>query len=123
MSTGYAERSALFCETQKALKALDMRAKQYGVDEVYNWCRFALGAKPGSFTDGQKIAAVFFMQTVHKLLGGLADVRDIGGADPYVAPLEFKPVVTYRLDEQIGWNLLQARILGGGAICHLSTGG
>lgn len=122
MSTGYAEKSTLFNETQKALKALDMRAKQYGVDEVYNWCRFVLGAKPGSFTDGQKIAAVFFMQTVHKFLDGLADVRDIGGAEPRVMPMEFKPKVTYRMDEQIGWNLIQARILRGGAICHLSTG-
>ena len=96
-----------------------MRAKQYGVDEVYNWCKFVLGAKSGSFTDGQKIAAVFFMQTVHKLLDGLADVRDIGGADPWVMPVEFKPKVTYRLDEQIWWKLLQARALGGEMICHL----
>lgn len=116
MSTGYVEKSALFCETQKALKALDMRAKQYGVDEVYNWCRFVLGAKPGSFTDGQKIAAVFFMQTVRKLLGGLADVRDIGGADPWVMPVEFKPKATYRLDEQVGWNLIQARVLVGSGV-------
>lgn len=122
MGVGYAEKSALFSETQKALKALNLRAKQYGVDEVYNWCRFVLGAKSGSFTDGQKIAAIFFMETAHKLLDGLADVRDIGGADLRVMPMEFKPKVTYRIDEQIEWNLIQARILGGGAICHLSTG-
>ena len=71
MSTGYAEKSALFNEVQKALKALNLRAKQYGVDEVYNWCKFVLGAKPGSFTEGQQIAAAFFMQTVHKFLDGL----------------------------------------------------
>ena len=34
---GYAEKSALFNEVQKALKALNLRARQYGVDEVYNW--------------------------------------------------------------------------------------
>lgn len=43
---GYAEKSALFNEVQKALKALNLRAKQYDVDEVYNWCKFVLGAKP-----------------------------------------------------------------------------
>lgn len=42
----YAEKSALFNEVQKALKALNLRAKQYGVDEVYTWCKFVLGAKP-----------------------------------------------------------------------------
>lgn len=115
---GYAERSALFNEVQKALKALNLRAKQYGVDEVYNWCKFVLGAKPGSFTDGQQIAAVFFMQTVHKFLDGLADVRDIGGAEPRPTFMEFKPKVTYRLEEQIWWKLLQARALGGERICH-----
>lgn len=56
---GYAEKSALFDEVQKALKALNLRAKQYGVDEVYNWCKFVLGAKPGSFTEGQQIAAAW----------------------------------------------------------------
>lgn len=118
MSTGYAEKSALFNEVQKALKALDMRAKQYGVDEVYNWCKFVLGAKPGSFTEGQQIAALFFMQSVHKFLDGLADARDIGGANQRVMPMEFKPKVTYRLDEQTWWKLLQARALGGEMICH-----
>ena len=118
MSTGYAEKSALFNEVQKALKALNLRAKQYGVDEVYNWCKFVLGAKPGSFTEGQQIAAVFFMQTVHKFLDGLADVGDIGRAEPQPTLMEFKPKVTYRLDEQIWWKLLQARALGGEMICH-----
>ena len=46
-------------EIKKALKALNLRAKQYGVDEVYNWCKFVLGAKPGSFTEGQQIAAAW----------------------------------------------------------------
>lgn len=118
MSTGYAEKSALFNEVQKALKALNLRAKQYGVDEVYNWCKFVLGAKPWSFTEGQQIAAVFFMQTVHKFLDGLADVRDIDGAEHRPTFMEFKPKVTYRLDEQIWWKLLQARALGGEMICH-----
>ena len=108
---GYAEKSALFNEVQKALKALNLKAKQYGVDEVYNWCRFVLGAKPGSFTEGQQIAAVFFMQTVHKFLDGLADVRDIGRANPRVMPMEFKPKVAHRLDERIWWDLLQARVM------------
>lgn len=111
MGTGYAEKSALFNEVQKALKALKLRAKQHGVDEVYNWCRFVLGAKPGSFTEGQQIAALFFMQTVHKFLDGLADVRDIGGAELRPTFVEFKPKVTYRLDEQIRQNLIQSRIL------------
>lgn len=110
MSTGYAEKSALFNEVQKALKALNLRAKQYGVDEVYNWCKFVLGAKPGSFTEGQQIAAVFFVQSVHKFLDGLADARDIGGANPRVMPMEFKPKVACRLDERIWWDLLQARV-------------
>lgn len=113
MSIGYAEKSVLFCETQKALKALDMRAKQYGVEEVYNWCRFVLGAKPGSFTDGQKIAAVFFMQPAHKFLDGLADVRDIGGAEPRPTFMEFKPKVTYRLDESYVQRLMLMRMIGG----------
>lgn len=118
MGVGYAEKSALFSETQKALKALNLRAKQYGVDEVYNWCRFVLGAKPGSFTDGQKIAAVFFMQPAHRLLDGLVDVHnvDVGKADPRGIPIEFKPKVTYRLDEQIGWNLIHARMLIGSEV-------
>ena len=119
MGAGYAEKSALFNETQKALKALYLRAKRYGVDEVFNWCKFVLGAKPGSFTEGQQIAAVFFMQTVHKFLDGLADVRDIGGAEPRPTFMEFKLKVTYRLDEQIWRKLLQARELGGEIICHL----
>ncbi len=102
MDTGYAEKSALFNEVQKALKALKLRAKQYGVDEVYTWCKFVLGAKPGSFTEGQQIAAVFFMQTVHKFLDGLADVRDIGGAEPRVMPMEFKPKVTTALTNRSG---------------------
>lgn len=115
MSIGYAEKSVLFCETQKALKALDMRAKQYGVEEVYNWCRFVLGAKPGSFTDGQKIAAVFFMQPVHKFLYGLADVHEVamGETDPYVMMQEFKPKVTYRLDESYVQRLMLMRMIGG----------
>ena len=118
MSAGYAEKSELFNETQKALKALDMRAKQYGVDEVFNWCKFVLGAKPGSFTEGQQIAAVFFMQTVHKFLNGLADVHEVamGETDPYVMMQEFKPKVTYRLDEQMWWNLIQARVLVGSGV-------
>lgn len=116
---GYAEKSALFNEVQKALKAHNLRGKQYGVDEVCNWCKFVLGAKPGSFTVGQQIAAAFFMQTVHKFLDGLADVRDIGVAEPRPTFMEFKPKVTYRLDEQIWWKLLQARALGGEMICHL----
>lgn len=116
MSTGYAEKSALFNEVQKALKALNLRAKQYGVDEVYNWCKFVLGAKPGSFTEGQQIAAAFFMQTAHKFLDGVADVRDIGEAEPRTTFMEFKPKVTYRLDEKNGWNLIQARVLVGSEV-------
>lgn len=110
---GYAEKISLFNETQKDLKALDMRAKQYGVDEVFNWCKFVLGAKPGSFTEGQQIAAVFFMQTVHKFLDGLADVRDIGGAEPRQTFMEFKPKVTYRLDESYMQRLMLMRMIGG----------
>ena len=110
---GYAEKSTLFNETQKALKALDMRAKQYGVSEVYNWCKFVLGAEPGSFTEGQKIAATYFMQTVHKFLDGLADVRDIGGAEPRTTFMEFKPKVTYRLDESYVQRLMLMRMIGG----------
>ena len=113
MVTGYAEKTVLFNEVQNALKALNMRAKQCGVDEVYNWCRFVLGAKPGSFTDGQRIAAGFFMQTVHRLLDGLVDVHnvDMGKADLRGTPVEFKPKVTYRMDEQMWWNLLQVRVM------------
>ena len=113
MGAGYAEKSALFNEVQKALKALNLRAKQYGVDEVYNWCKFVLGAKPGSFTEGQQIAAAFFMRTVHKFLDGLADVRDIGGAEPRPTFMEFKPKVTYRLDESYVQRLMLMRVIGG----------
>ena len=129
MSTGYAEKSALFCETQKALKALYMRAKQYGVDEVYNWCRFVLGTKPGSFTDGQKIAAVFFLDNAVKTARGFAAgaVATITGHKDAIAHLVkeqqdfdrittfdgFKPKATYRLDEQIEWKLIQARVMVG----------
>lgn len=115
MSTGYAEKSALFNETQKALKALYLRAKRYGVDEVYNWCKFVLGAKPGSFTDGQKIAAAYFMQTRHKAFDGLADVHEVamGETDPYVMMQEFEPKVTYRLDESYVQRLILMRMIGG----------
>nr|DAI51412.1 MAG TPA: hypothetical protein [Caudoviricetes sp.] len=102
-----------FDETLKALEALGRRAKQYGVDEVYNWCKFVLGAKPGSFTEGQQIAAMFFMQTVHKFLDGLADVRDIGGEEPRPTFMEFKPKVTYRLDESYVQRLMLMRMMGG----------
>ena len=112
---GYAEKSALFNEVQKALKALNLRAKQYGVDEVYNWCKFVLGAKPGSFTEGQQIAAVFFMQTAHKFLDGLADVHKVamGETDPYVMVHESEPKVTYRLDESYVQRLMLMRMIGG----------
>lgn len=127
MSAGYAEKSALFNEVQKALKALDMRAKQYGVDEVYNWCRFVLGAKPGSFTEWQQIAVVFFLDNAVKTARGFAAgaVATITGHKDAIAHLvkeqqdfyrittfdSFKPKVMYRLDGQIGWNLLQARVM------------
>lgn len=126
MGTGYAEKSALFCETQKALKALYVRAKQYGVDEVYNWCRFVLGAKPGSFTDWQKIAAIFFLNNAVKSRGfAVGAVATITAHKDAIAHLVkeqkdfdrisafdgFKPKVTYRLDEQMLWNLLQVRVM------------
>ena len=110
-----ADRRKSFYETLKALETLGRRAKQYGVDEVYNWCRFILGAKPGSFTEGQQIAAVFFMQTVHKFLDGLADVHEVtvGETDPYVMMQEFEPKVTYRLDESYVQRLMLMRMIGG----------
>lgn len=110
-----ADKRKPFDETLKALEALGRRAKQYGVEEVYNWCRFVLGAKPGSFTDGQKIAAVFFMQAVHKALDGLADVHEVamGETDPYVMMQEFEPKVTYRLDESYVQRLMLMRMIGG----------
>ncbi len=119
----------LTSEAAKKLMALDVQDKEIlTYEKLDEWYTAWGGQCYVSFSGGKDstvlayLAAAFFMQTVHKFLDGLADVRDVGGTrDPYVAPMEFKPVVTYRLDEQIGWHLLQARILGGGAICHLST--
>ncbi len=104
-----------FYETLKALEALGRRAKRYGVEEVYNWCRFILGAKPGSFSVEQQIAAAFFMQTVHKFLDGLADVHEVamGETDPYVMMQEFEPKVTCRLDESYVQRLMLMRMIGG----------
>lgn len=96
-----ADKRKSFDEVLKALAALGRRAKKYGVDEVYSWCRFVLGAKPGNFSAEQKIAAAYFMQTRHKFFDGLADVHDldIGEPDFYKIPQEFKPKVTYRLSK------------------------
>lgn len=126
MSTGYAEKSALFNEVQKALRALNLRTKRYGVDEVYNWCRFVLGADPQSFTVGQRMAAVFFLDNAVKTARGFAvgAVATITGHKDAIAHLVkeqqdfdrittfdgFKPKVTYRLDEQLRRKLLQARV-------------
>lgn len=127
MSAGYAEKSELFNETQKALLALGKQSKRYGVDEVYNWCRFILGEKPQGFTPAEKLAAVFFLDNAAKAARGFTAnvVTTITGHKDAIAHLVkeqqdfdrirdfdgFKPVVTYRLDEQIGWHLLQARVM------------
>lgn len=57
--------------------------------------------------------AAFFIQTGHKVLDGLADVRDIGGAEPLTTFMEFKPKVTYRLDESYVQRLMLMRMIGG----------
>lgn len=134
MKTEYAKEKGLFDETRKALDALGERAKKYGVGEVCKWCRFVLGADPQSFTAGQRMAAVFFLDNAVKTARGFAvgAVATITGHKDAIVHLVkeqqdfdrittfdgFKPKVTYRLDEQLRWELLQARALGGEMICH-----
>lgn len=110
-----ADKRKFFNETLKALEALGRLAKKYGVSEVFNWCKFVLGAKSGSFSVEQKIAASYFMQTRHKVFDGLADVHEVamGETDPYVMMQEFEPKVTYRLDESYVQRLMLMRMIGG----------
>lgn len=137
MGTEYMMKKALFDETLNALEALGMRMKKYSISETMNWCRIILMENPKGITAGQKLAAAFFLDNAVKIARGFTAgaVAKITGHPDAIAHLVkeqqdfdrisalggFKPKVTYRLDEQIRWNLIQARILEGGTICHLST--
>lgn len=129
MESEYAKK-VLFDETLKALEALGKQSRKYGVGEVCNWCRFVLGEKPQGFTPAEKLAAAFFLDNAIKIERGFVSAgaatitghpnaiahlekeqRDFDRIKKLIASDDLKPKATYRLDEQIRWKLIRARVM------------